>query len=178
MTAHLTWYAARSAGVVAWALLTASTAWGLALGGRMLAGRRPRPSWVLDLHRYLGGIATVFTALHVAFVVGDTYVHFGVADVLVPFASAWRPAAVAWGVVALWLLLAVELTSLGRRRLPRALWRRVHLLSVPLFAVATMHGLTAGTDVRTPLAAVAAVGVVAFMAALVAVRYDVVGGAA
>jgi sulfoxide reductase heme-binding subunit YedZ len=178
MTAHLSWYAARAAGVVAWALLAASIAWGLGLSGRMFAGRRPRPAWVLDLHRYLGGLATVFVGLHVAFVVADSYVHFGLADVLVPFASAWRPGPVAWGVVALWLLLAVELTSLARRRLPRALWRRVHYASVPLFALATMHGVTAGTDVRTPLAAVCVVAVVAFVAALVAARYEPAGGTA
>jgi DMSO/TMAO reductase YedYZ heme-binding membrane subunit len=54
--------------------------------------------------------------------------------------------AVAWGIVGLYLLLAVELTSLVRRRLPRRLWRAVHALSFPLFALATVHGLTAGTD--------------------------------
>jgi hypothetical protein len=167
---HLGWYTARSAGLVAWVLLTASTCWGLGLSGRMFAGRKPRPHWVLDLHRYLGGLATAFTVVHVAGVVADSYLHFGVAEVLVPFASAWRPAAVAWGVVGLWLLVAVEATSLARRWLPRTLWRRVHYLSLPLFAVATLHGLTAGTDTTSRVGVVAAVGASAFVAALVAAR--------
>jgi hypothetical protein len=169
---HLAWYVARSAGLVAWALLTASTAWGLGLSGRMFAGRKPRPAWVLDLHRYLGGLATVFTLVHVAGIVADSYVRFSVVDVLVPFASSWRPVAVAWGVAGLWLLLAVELTSLARKRLPRPLWRRVHYLSLPLFAVATLHGLTAGTDARGPLAGMVVVGVTAFVAALTAARFQ------
>jgi predicted ferric reductase len=163
---HLSWYAARAAGIVAWALLTASTAWGLGLSGRLFAHRRPRPAWVLDLHRYLGGLATAFVVVHVAAVVADTYVHFGVADVLVPFASHWRPTAVAWGVVAVWLLVAVEATSLLRRFLPRTLWRRVHYLSLPLFLLATLHGVTAGTDAASSLGVVTAVGAVAFVGAL------------
>jgi hypothetical protein len=169
---HLAWYTARSAGLVAWVLLTASTCWGLGLSGRMFAGRKPRPHWVLDLHRYLGGLATAFTGVHVAGVVADTYLHFGVTDVLVPFASSWRPAAVAWGVVGLWLLVAVEATSLARRWLPRTLWRRVHYLSLPLFAFATLHGLTAGSDTTSRAGVVAAVGASAFVAALVAARWQ------
>jgi predicted lysophospholipase L1 biosynthesis ABC-type transport system permease subunit len=169
---HLGWYTARSAGLVAWVLLTASTCWGLGLSGRMFAGRKPRPHWVLDLHRYLGGLATAFTGVHVAGVVADSYLHFGLADVLVPFASGWRPAAVAWGVVGLWLLVAVEATSLARRWLPRTLWRRVHYLSLPLFAFATLHGLTAGSDTTSRAGVVAAVGASAFVAALVVARWQ------
>ena len=67
---------------------------------------RVTPAWVLDLHRFLGGLATVFVCVHVAAVVFDSYVAFGLADVLVPLASSWHPVAVAWGVVALYLLLA------------------------------------------------------------------------
>jgi sulfoxide reductase heme-binding subunit YedZ len=168
---HLAWYTARSAGLVSWLLLTASVAWGLGLSGRMFRGPAlPRPAWVLDLHRYLGGLATAFTAVHVAAVVADTYVHFGLADVLVPFASSWRTGAVAWGVVGLWLLVAVQGTSLARKHLPRALWRRVHYLSLPLFLVATLHGLRAGTDARSPLTVVAAVGAVMLVGSLTAAR--------
>ena len=68
------------------------------------------------MHRFLGGAAVTFTGLHVAGLVADSYVHFGVADVLVPGASSWRPGAVAPGVVSLYLLAAVELTSLFMRR--------------------------------------------------------------
>jgi len=34
-------------------------------------------------------------------------VHFGPAQLLIPLASAWRPGAVAWGIVAFYLLVAV-----------------------------------------------------------------------
>ena len=94
----------------------------------------------------LGALALVFTGVHVGAILSDTYVHFGLVDVLVPFTSSWHPGAVAWGVVALYLLVAVECTSLLRARIPQTLWRRVHYASFPLFVMATVHGLTAGTD--------------------------------
>ena len=40
-------------------------------------------------------------------------------EILVPLTSSYRPVAVAWGVVSLYLLAAVELTSLARKHLPK-----------------------------------------------------------
>ncbi len=65
-----------------------------------------------------------------------------------PLASDWHPWEVAWGVVAIYLLVAVEVTSLLRHRLPHRLWKAVHGLSFVLFVVATVHVLLAGTDVN------------------------------
>ena len=164
MTGNLSWYTARAAGMVSWALVTGSVVWGLVLSTRLT--RRPPARWVLDLHRFLGGLSVVFTAVHLAALVMDDYVHFGVADLLVPFASGWEPGAVALGVVGVWLLVAVEATSLLLPRLPRRAWRAVHLTAYGLFWAATLHGLTAGTDARHPLfalAATAAAGLVVFL---------------
>jgi DMSO/TMAO reductase YedYZ heme-binding membrane subunit len=146
---HLWWYVARASGLVAWALCTLSVLWGLTLSTRLL-GKRPHPAWLLDLHRSLGGLATVFVVLHLAGLVADSYVHFGPAELLVPLASSWRPSPVAWGIVAFYLLAAVELTSLARRRLPARLWRAVHVTSIPLWCTATVHLLSAGTDAANP----------------------------
>jgi Ferric reductase like transmembrane component len=133
---QLWWYVARAGGLVAYALLAASTLWGLAVSTRLL-GRWPAPGWALDLHRFLGGLALAFTVVHAAGLLLDNYVQFDVFDFLVPFSARWRPAAVAWGVVAVYLLVAVEATSLARRRLPHRLWRRVHVTAFPLLAAAT-----------------------------------------
>jgi DMSO/TMAO reductase YedYZ heme-binding membrane subunit len=149
MSPELTWYVARASGLVAWMLTTAAVVWGLALSTR-IAGRRPPAAWLADLHRFLGGLALSFTIVHVVTLVVDDWVEFTLADVVLPFASTWRPMAVAWGVVALYVLVAVELTSLLRRRVPSRLWRGVHMASVPLFVVATLHLLTAGTDAGAP----------------------------
>ena len=143
------WHVARASGLVAWALAAASVMWGLLIASR--APTPARPAWLLQLHRHLGGLTVALTLLHIGALVADDYVHFGVGDVLVPGAAEWRPAAVTWGVIAFWVLLAVEITSLAMHRLPRRLWRAVHGSSVVVFLAATAHLLTAGTDAGKPL---------------------------
>ncbi len=148
MTDQLWWYTARAGGIVAWALLGLSVLWGLALSTKAL-GKRARPNWILDLHRFLGGLALIFTGVHVVAIMADSYVHFGLVEVLVPFTGSWHPAAVAWGIIGAYFLVAVEITSLLRRRLSKRLWRATHFLSFPLFALTTVHALSAGTDRAT-----------------------------
>ena len=147
MSDKIWWYTARAGGLVAWLLLAASVLWGLLLSTRIL-GRRPGGPWLLDLHRYLGGIAVVFVAIHIAGLVADDFVYFGWSEVLVPMASEWRPGAVAWGVVGFHLLVAVEVTSLLRRHLiPETIWRRVHYLAFLLFGFSTVHAIQSGSDI-------------------------------
>jgi hypothetical protein len=169
MATELWWYVARSGGILAWVMLSAGVIWGLLLSTRVL-GRRPRPVWLLDLHRFLGACAVVFSAIHVIAIVADSYVHFGISDVLVPFASSWHPVAVAWGIVSLYLLAAVEITSLLRRHLSRRAWHLVHLSSLPLFLTATFHGLSAGTDASGPVLRGSMVAVTLVVMALLVTR--------
>jgi predicted ferric reductase len=169
MNSTLFWYTARASGIVTWALLAASVLWGLALSTRVLRGR-PRPAWLLDLHRFLGGAAIVFLAVHIVTIVLDTYVHFGPVSVLVPFTGTWRPAAVAWGIVAMYLLVAVELTSLARAQLPKRIWDTSHYAAFPLFLFASIHALTAGTDRSSSALRLAVFAAGAAVALLTAVR--------
>jgi methionine sulfoxide reductase heme-binding subunit len=168
VTQHLDWYAIRASGIVAWALVTASVLWGLVLSSH--STRRVRPAWVRDLHRFLAGLAIAFVAVHVGGLLADSYIGFSPAALVVPFASTWRPAAVTWGIVACDALLVVEITSLLMTRLSRRLWHAVHLLSFGVFAAATIHGLTAGTDAGVPVARVFAIGSAAAVFALTGFR--------
>lgn len=158
------WYVARSAGIVAWLLLAASVVWGAALSSRLFV-RRPKAGWVLDLHQGLSNLAVTFTGVHLLALVADDYVDFGVRALLVPLASTWRPGAVAWGVVALYLLVALQATSVLKRRLSHRWWRRVHHLALPTYVLATVHLFTAGADASVPAlvwsAYVATIGVLA-----------------
>lgn len=147
MTEQLWWYVARSGGVVALVLACLSVVWGLLLSSKYLKGG-PRPKWLLDMHNFLGGLTVIFTVVHMAGLWFDSFVTFSVADLLVPFASNWRPVEVAAGVIAFWLLLAVQLTSMIRHRLSRRWWKIIHLGSYLLLPLGAVHGITAGTDAQ------------------------------
>lgn len=167
MSGTLPWYVARACGLVAWALLTASVVWGLILSTKVL-GMKPRPAWVLDLHRYLGGLGVVFSAVHIGAILLDQYISFSPVNVLIPMTSEWRPGAITWGVVSLYLLVAVQVTSMLRHRLPKKVWRVTHMLAFPLFLTASLHAFTSGTDslsgIVRPISVLTVAAVTAFMA--------------
>jgi predicted ferric reductase len=145
IVAAVTWYVARASGLVAWSLVTVSILWGITLSTRLVR-RKGAGAWLLDLHRFLGVLSIVFTAVHVAVLTLDKYEPFSLSELFVPMASTWRPGAVTWGIVGMYLLVAVQLTSWFRKRIPTRLWHWIHLLSLPLFAMTTIHGLNARHD--------------------------------
>src|SRR5207248_4814134 len=128
LVSGIDWYAARAAGVVAYALLTSGV-----LLGVLLAGRARLPRWptfaVTDVHRFVALLTGAFVVLHVCMLLVDRYVHTSLVAVLVPGASTYRPFWVALGTVALELLAAVGVSNLLRKRLGQARWRRIHYLS-------------------------------------------------
>ncbi len=161
MISQTWWYLARASGIVAWLMLTASVLWGIVLSTKAFPRHR-RPAWLLDLHRWLGGLTLALVALHIGSLVADSYVQFDPVQVLVPFTSTWRPFAVALGIVAMWLLLAVQLSSLAIKQLPRRVWHGVHLASYATFVLTVGHAFLAGSDRTQPLfVATGALGVLA-----------------
>ncbi len=146
---QLWWYVARSGGIMALLLTGLAVVWGLALSTKVMNGA-PAPKWLLALHRWIGGLSVVFTGVHIVALVADSYVSFGLLDILVPFASDWKPGAVAWGIVTMYLLLAVQLTSMMMKRIPRKWWKLIHMSSWGLFWTGLVHGVTAGTDAAHP----------------------------
>ena len=161
MSSQIWWYIARASGIVGWLLLTASVIWGILTPAKL--SDRQRPAWFLDLHRWLAGLTVGFVAIHLVALVADSYVQFSLVDLVIPFASDWKPFPVALGVLGTWLLVIVQATSLAMKRLPRRLWRKIHLTSYVTFFITSLHGTLAGTDASntlyqaTSMAALAAV---------------------
>jgi len=166
------WFVSRSTGLVAAMMLALSVLWGIFLSTKLLQDRK-RPAWLLDLHRWLGWLTVAFTVAHLAALAADSYLEFDLRSFLVPFASSWRPIAVTWGVGALYVLAAVQISSLLRRRLSRRVWHGVHLLSYGLVWVVAIHAALAGSDVTNPVYRAGLVLVVAWLA--FAVLYRVLG---
>jgi DMSO/TMAO reductase YedYZ heme-binding membrane subunit len=163
------WYLTRASGLVAAVLIALTVIWGLLLATKLI-DRRGLPAWLLDLHRMLGGLSVTFVGVHLLSLWADSFVDFGWRELFVPFASTWRPGPVAWGIVALWGLIAIEGTSLVQRRMPRRWWRAVHLLAYPVAVLVGLHAITAGTDVRNPAFLVGLFGAVCTLVFLVAYR--------
>ena len=163
MNSQIWWYLARASGVVGWLLLTASVIWGILTPAKL--SDRQRPAWSLDLHRWLAGLTIGFVAIHLVALMADSYIEFSFIDLFVPFASDWKPFPVALGVLATWLLVIVQATSLGMKLLPRSVWRRIHLTSYLAFFLTSLHGTLAGTDATNLLyqgASIAALAAVIF----------------
>ena len=161
------WYVARSSGIVAYLLLSGSVVLGVLMAGRA------RLTWprfaVEEVHRFLAILTGVFIVLHGGALLLDTVVPFSLARELVPFTTAYRPFAVGLGVVAAELTAAVGISNALRSRLPHGVWRRVHYLTLAVWAFATLHGLLAGTDRFDPwFAGLAGMSIAAAGMALVA----------
>jgi len=149
MSSQIWWHIARASGIVGWLLLTTTVVWGILTPAKL--SDRQRPAWFLDLHRWLAGLTIGFVAIHLAALVADSYIEFGLVDLVVPFASEWKPFPVALGVLATWLLVIVQVTSLAMKRLPRTVWRKIHLTSYATFFLTSLHGTLSGTDATHPL---------------------------
>ncbi len=138
------WYLTRATGIVATVLAVAALVWGFFFSARN-TGKHLRPAWWLDLHNWLGGSALAFTAAHMLFVYFDN-TGYGLADLFIPGAST---VAITWGVVATYLFAITVFTSWPKKRLPRRVWRVVHLSSVIGVALAGVHAYQAGADAKT-----------------------------
>ena len=169
MNEQIWWYVARSTGMVAAVLLALTVVWGLLLTTKLIE-RRGLPAWLTDLHRWLGGASVVFIALHLVALVADSYLTFSWADLFVPFASAWKPGPVAWGVGAFWGLVVVEGTSLLQRRMRRSTWRTLHYLSYPVALMTALHAAQAGSDADNPVFRVVSIVLVLVLSALTLFR--------
>ncbi|TFB77411.1 2Fe-2S iron-sulfur cluster binding domain-containing protein [Cryobacterium glaciale] len=143
---HLWWYVSRASAMIAWALMTASVLWGILLSTRVMR-RVDNPAWLQDLHGYLGGTSLVMVGLHMVSLMIDSWLSFTAAEVLVPFATAFKPLPVALGILAFYLLVAVQGSSLLLKRLPRKFWKGLHYASYATLLLVSFHAGFSGTDV-------------------------------
>ena len=139
------WYLTRGSGLVSQLLATAALLLGILTTFEAAPGRLAR-FVVPQLHRNVSLLVVAFVGLHVATTVVDGYAPIGWLDAVVPFRSAYKPAWVGLGAVAVDLFLAVVVTSVVRRHLGRRVWRATHWLSYAMWPIAMVHGYVIGSD--------------------------------
>ena len=164
------WLTARAAGITALPLASGSIGAGVLLGARALRGSG-RAAVLRTVHEALALGTLAAIAVHGLALVLDPWLGASVADVLVPGAVPYRPLASAAGQVAALGMLVLGPSFYVRRRVGAGRWKAAHRWIVPFWALALVHGITAGTDGGTVwyLAATALVAVPA--AVLVAERW-------
>jgi len=169
MTSPLLWYVARATGLTAMVLLSGTMALGLLTATRVSNRFWPRFA-TQELHRQVSLTTLVFLSGHVLSSVLDTYVHIGLAAVVVPFASPYKRAWVGVGAIALDLLLAVAASSLLRARMSARSWRGLHWLVYLCWPMSLLHGFAIGTDMKLPWVDLLTLGCVGAVGAVGALR--------
>jgi methionine sulfoxide reductase heme-binding subunit len=144
-----TWIVLRAAGVASYLLLFASVGWGL-VATTALFGRKPHRATSTSLHQFLGTAGLVMLMVHLGGLLVDRFMPFGVTDILVPFRTGYRPLAVALGILSMYLVMVVAVSSWAKKSLGTKWWRRLHVLAAPAFALALVHGVLAGSDTGHP----------------------------
>jgi predicted ferric reductase len=144
----VTWAVARTGGITAYLLLALAVIVGLALSLHWQSARWPR---IInsEMHNFLTLLASVFVVVHVLAVWIDPFTKFGWSQVLLPFVSQYRTTGMALGIVALYLGIAVGISTWLRPKIGYVWWRRFHVLTLVIFAFTTLHGMITGTDSKT-----------------------------
>lgn len=145
------WIIARAAGLVAYGLITASVLAGIVLKSRPF-GKALKPSSVTDIHRFLALLGLGALTLHGTSLVLDKTVTITPLALLVPGLVPYRPVWTSLGVVAAELTVLVYASFSQRKRIGVKAWRALHWATYAVFALATVHGIAAGTDTSRPWA--------------------------
>lgn len=139
------WLASRSAGIVALVAVSISV-----LIGLMMANGLPRRPGVkrrlLAVHESTALAGLVAISVHGLTLLGDSYLRATIANLLVPFTLGYRPLFTGLGVIAGWGAALLGLSFYVRRRIGTKLWRKLHRLTVAVWALGVIHTLGAGTD--------------------------------
>jgi methionine sulfoxide reductase heme-binding subunit len=140
---HVFWITSRAAGTAALVLSSLSVCLGLLMGGRLV---KRRGGDLRVAHEALS-LATLGALLvHGLSLLGDGYLHAGLADVAVPFLSGYKTFWTAAGIIAFWTLLALGVSYYARSRIGQERWRRLHRFTALAWVLGVAHSLGEGSD--------------------------------
>lgn len=139
------WTASRLTAFLSYLAFAGSTAYGLAMSSGLIDAIAGKPV-SFALHRDLAWAGLALAGAHVFLLLGDPWIGYTPSTLLVPGASPYLPVPVAIGQIAIWAALFTTLSFYARARMGLRLWRGLHSFSGIVFALATVHGLFAGSD--------------------------------
>ena len=145
----VTWDIARAGGFTAYVLLTLAVVVGLALSTQLQSPSRWPRLLNSELHNFLTLLSTIFLVIHVLAVWIDPFTNFGWNEIFIPLASHYRPVWMAFGIVGLYLGIAIGISTWLRSLIGYKWWRRLHVLTLGIYIIATIHGIGTGSDTQT-----------------------------
>jgi len=148
----ITWDIARAGGFTTYILLTLAVIVGLALSTQIQSPSRWPRLLNSELHNFLTLLSTIFLVVHILATWIDPFTRFSWNEILIPLTSHYRPEWMAFGIVALYLSIAIGISTWLRPVIGYKLWRKLHVLTLVIFALATIHGIGTGSDTQTPWA--------------------------
>ena len=138
---------ARILGIAGLMLLAASAVLGVLLASRAAKRLRFLRGRAFRIHRVLPVLGAGLLLAHpFPIVLACETTGVSLAAVFVPFAAEKLAFNIAFGAVALDVLLAVLASSLLVKRLPRKAWRRLHYGAYAVLALGLYHGLLIPND--------------------------------
>ena len=172
------WYVGRTAGILAFVLLTIVVVHGLVISSRAFF-RTYSPAVALEVHRFLSWTALAMVGLHIGALTFDGFFKLTWFEAVVPF-SMHRPfrtvlgfdtgLAAAIGSVALYLIIVLILTSEFRAKMSSKVWRTIHYSSFASYGLFVAHGFMSGTDSREWWMRDVYIGSVSIVAVMILIR--------
>ena len=140
------WYLARATAFVSMSLLWLSMALGLGITNKM-ARLWPGAPTTFAIHEYVSLLGLSFAVFHALVLLGDHYINFTLAQVLMPFSTHdYRPFWVDLGQVGVYLWAIVAVSFYVRQGIGQRTWRLLHYASFLIYMLAFIHGISSGTD--------------------------------
>jgi predicted ferric reductase len=142
---HIWWYISRASGLMAYLLVWLSTLWGFAISSKIFDSILKRV-FIYDFHEHLSLLSLGFVLLHAVVLLLDRVEPLSLGEILIPFASNYRPFWTGIGIIAFYLSILVTVTFYIRSRISMKAFRTIHYLSIAAYVGALFHGLFSGTD--------------------------------
>lgn len=140
------WYLARATAFVSLSLLWVSMALGLGMTNKA-ARLWPGTPAAFAIHEYVSLLGLAFAAFHALILLGDHYINFTLAQVLMPFATTeYHPFWVGLGQLGFYLWAIVAVSFYIRKAIGQKTWRLLHYASFAMYMMGLFHGLFSGTD--------------------------------
>lgn len=144
-----TWEWIRVLGFVAYFYFTASIVFGLL---RKTPNVKKQKNLLYQLHQSAGWFGIVAVIAHMLLLILDRFEPYSIVELLIPFASDYKPLLSGLGTIAFYLFLIVMITSdLWIQKMKFPMWKKLHLIVLPAWIISFIHGVLIGTDTDNPI---------------------------